>query len=338
MADLSDLAHVCQLRYQDRRNRCALEVDVQKFYRQYDNVTTEFHRAIAELPISLCINAAHDRMYENALIENKKKPITEHYNFRNTRQFSLAPTSVENPIVFSLYGQVDDGESLVLTETDNLNFLVAVTEGEPPLSKFIASRFAASGMSFLFVGFGFEQWSTRILLHVLKAYGHEQSSIAIETDQFFSHPDHEKTAVYFAKQHFLKFRHVSMEQFASRLRTEFKKHKTQRSSSRRVVIPLDAPKAFLCHCSDDKEEVAKIGTQLHELGIETWRDEQNLRGGDKRDFQIEKVLKKHVDYVLVIQTPNMRKRVESYFYKEIEIARDREKSFLEEFVSSFRVH
>jgi hypothetical protein len=50
-------------------------------------------------------------------------------------------------------------------------------------------------------------------------------------------------------------------------------------------------------------------------------------GGDDWDRRIEQVLERQIDYVLVLQTPNMLERAESYIHKEITVALARQARF-----------
>ena len=50
-----DIAHVAQL-YQQKHDHLKLEMAVKRFYDAYTNETTAFHRDMAELPFTLCIN------------------------------------------------------------------------------------------------------------------------------------------------------------------------------------------------------------------------------------------------------------------------------------------
>ena len=67
--------------------------------------------------------------------------------------------------------------------------------------------------------------------------------------------------------------------------------------------------------------------QLQQRGIKTWVDRQNLRGGDRWDQILQKAIAEWVDYVIVLETPAMLARTESYYYLEIRAALERERRF-----------
>ncbi len=327
VADENNLAHVAQRYYCKTRNRVWLEKEVSDFFAQYNGEATPTHRDLAALPFSLCLTTTHDSLFQQALIAAGKTPQVEHYNFRKNREWLLTDGAPQRPIVYKMYGSTDDPESLVITEADLLDFLVNIIQKAPPVAPYIASRFADKDLSFLFIGFGFQQWHLRILLHLLQAHDHKQRSLALEGDAFFTHPDHDVTALYFENEMFLDFENLSVDQFAARLRQEFEAQAGPAQPA--PALPSDAPVAFLCHCSSDREAVATLESALHRFGVNTWRDAQNLRGGDDWDRQIEHVLSKQVHYVLVLQTREMESRHRSYFYKEIKAAREQGKEFAE---------
>jgi hypothetical protein len=71
-----------------------------------------------------------------------------------------SPT-VANPLVFHLHGRVGVPESLVLTEDDYLDFLVAVSR-EPELLPHHIRR-ALAGSSLLFLGYRLADWDFRVI-------------------------------------------------------------------------------------------------------------------------------------------------------------------------------
>ena len=66
-----------------------------------------------------------------------------------------------NPIVFHLHGHLDVPESLVLTEDDYLDFLVAVSRDAELLPHQIQR--ALAGTSLLFVGYRLTDWDFRVI-------------------------------------------------------------------------------------------------------------------------------------------------------------------------------
>jgi hypothetical protein len=319
-----ELAHVAQLRYNVDGDRSDLELEVEEFYEPFTKSSSDFHRDLAALPFTLCLITTPAHFMRNAFRAAGKSPIIEFYHYRKLRPTNLSETESAHPIVYHLYGDLQELGSLVLTETDLLEFLVNVVRAAPPLPAYIAGQLADRQTSFLFLGFGFQRWYTRVLLHVLQTYGHRNRSLAVEGASFFDHPESKHTALFFEKEHKIEFRQHSWSDFAAELR---RRYEAQARSPAARELPSNAPKVFLCHDSRDRERVMRVQERLHALSIDTWRDRQDLRGGDEWDRRIEQVLRKQVDYVLVLQTPNMLLRAETYIHKEIKEALERQDRF-----------
>ncbi|MFO1433451.1 MAG: toll/interleukin-1 receptor domain-containing protein [Candidatus Competibacteraceae bacterium] len=305
---------------------------VQDFYAPYAATTTALHTALAVPPFSLYLNTGFDPFIGNALTAAGKAPLFDFCHFQQPRIFKPAEAGANHrPVVYNLCGTLEAPDSLVLTENDLLDFLVSVIKGTPPLSPFITSHFSDPGSSFLFIGFGFSHWYVRILLHMLKTYDHRNRLLALEDKSFFVAPDEPETAVFFEQQHCIEFKHLSWQSFAEELRQRYAGFV---SSAPRLAttVPIDALRVFLCHSHLDREAVAQLGQQLQALGIGIWLDKQNLRGGDNWEHLIPQVIQKQVDYVLVLQSPNMVGKVESYLYTEISEALERQKRFAKGFL------
>ncbi len=325
-----ELAHVAQLYHQSCRDRLELEFAVQDFYGPYDGETTLLHQELSNLPSTLCVNTSFDSFLRNAFLTAGKAPIYDYYHFQRPHDSALRDTDPHHPIVYDLYGNRGEGDSLVLTENDLLDFLVNVIKGTPPLPPFITARFSDPNTSFLFLGFGFRHWYVRILLHVLRTYGHRSRSLALEDACFFTQPEQRQNIVFFERVHCIEFRQQSWADFATALR---QRYEASVGDKARVMPapPADPPKVFLCHSHQDRDAVARLADRLQALGIAVWLDKQNLRGGDNWERQIPHVIEKQVDYVLVLHSSHMLEKVESYFHKEINAALERQQGFAEGF-------
>lgn len=324
LVDAENLPHVAQLFQQKKRSRITLELKVKEFYNSVMDQTTDFHQEMAALPFTLCINTTPDDFFFNALKQiNPKEPIRSAYNFKRSNKNSITNVNDSHrPVVYNLYGTPSEQDSLVLTENDLIEFLVAVIKSTPPLPDAIRGKCGDKETSFLFVGFGFHQWYMRILLHILQAQGHNNPSFALEESQFFDH-DNRQTAIFFSNAHLINFKTLSWNEFAKKLRTTYESLTPDQTDTPVAPLQVDAPIVFLCHAGEDADAVKKLGQLLHAAGINTWRDKQNLRAGDQWEQQLERVIKRQVDYVLVYQTPSMINRAEGVFFEEIKIAKKR---------------
>ena len=79
---------------------------------------------------------------------------------------------------------------------------------------------------------------------------------------------------------------------------------TEAMPARAPTTP-NAPKAFISYASEDREAVRALAEKLEARGVSVWRDEQDLRAGDKWSQVLLGVINRKVDYVVVVQTPGM---------------------------------
>lgn len=322
---VSSLRAAADLYYRVRQDREELELAVRDFYAEHGDATTEFHRDLARLPFRLCVSASPDNLMFRAFEAAGKAPQRGHYNFSKLTQPRLAEPTAERPLVYHLFGHYEDPKSLVLTEGDLIEFLVAVVRGTPAVPDQVRSLLADQSGSFLFLGFGFHNWYLRVLLQVLNVYGHRSKPIAFEDTPFFTHPDRQQVAGFFSGDRLIEFRPLRWEEFARQLRETYGPEDDGGGATPQPAPAIDAgaPKAFLSYASEDRDAVEGLAVQLRARGVDVWQDQQELRAGDKWDRVLIDVIEKRVDYVVVVQTPAMNARIEGVFHREIEAAMKR---------------
>lgn len=134
---------------------------------------SEVHKLLATLPVAIYVNANRDSLLHDALVEAGRKPHVQLCTWRSSGDRSLpqgpAPEpkykpSVEEPLIFHVFGNFQYPESLVMTEDDYFDFLTAVTRNEArnrsiPLE--VSRALASSGLMLL--GFQMDSWDFRVL-------------------------------------------------------------------------------------------------------------------------------------------------------------------------------
>ena len=151
----------------------------------------EPHRILAALPLPLYLTANPDQLLADALREAGKAPQSRicpwnRYGERNEmEQLPLAPLSVQSPLVFQLFGRLDDPESLVLTEDDYFRYLIGVTRNEDLFPREVGSALVNTAL--LFLGFRLEDWNFRVLFQsVMNLAGAElrrrHTHVAVQLD------------------------------------------------------------------------------------------------------------------------------------------------------------
>jgi len=189
----------------------------------------------------------------------------------------------------------------------------------------VRSFLANPSASFLFLGFGFQNWYLRVLLKVLDVYGHVFKSVAFEDPQFVDAPE-SRHAIAFYKDHRIEFRRLSWEPFAEQLLQTYLESlpPPQSENTSGSALGADAPEAFLSYASEDDEAVTVLAENLQANGIKVWRDKTNLRAGARWNEVLQSVIKERVDYVIVVQTIAMTTRVSGVFFAEIAAAKEKD--------------
>ena len=140
--------------------------------RQHDR--HDVHRLLAKLPVPVFITANRDSLLRDALVEEGKSPQVNLCTWKvlADQPQRYGPTlpkgyepSEQQPLVFQVFGSLEFPKSLVLTEDDYFDFLIAVTRnetlGESAVPKAVSSALAGSGL--LLLGFQAEDWDFRAL-------------------------------------------------------------------------------------------------------------------------------------------------------------------------------
>jgi hypothetical protein len=133
----------------------------------------EPHAALARVPFPLYMTTNYDGFMIDALRRAGKEPERELCRWHRDEAFDKAPIVLDGtfspeptkPVVFHLHGWLGIPESLVLTEDDYLDFLVAVSRDEQFLLPHEVQR--ASTSSLLFIGYSLADWNFRVVLRAI---------------------------------------------------------------------------------------------------------------------------------------------------------------------------
>lgn len=156
----------------------------------------EVHTLLARMPVPIYVNANRDNLLHDALIEQGRKPHIQLCTWRSSGDLGIAHgpavedgyvPSVDEPLIFHVFGNYQYPESLVITEDDYFEFLMEVTRNETLRENGIphAVTAAISTSGWLLLGFQAEDWDFRVVLgSVLRQPGREisrrRTSVAIQ--------------------------------------------------------------------------------------------------------------------------------------------------------------
>jgi hypothetical protein len=129
------------------------------------------YRVVAALPAEVFVTTGWTDLLQDALRARGKQPITRSFRWigGNEQPRRRVPTpSVESPLVYHLFGRLDDPNSLVLTEDDYFEWLTAWIGGRrseipgPVMT-------ALTNNSLLFLGYRLDDWDFRIVFQSIKS-------------------------------------------------------------------------------------------------------------------------------------------------------------------------
>jgi hypothetical protein len=127
------------------------------------------HRVLAALSLPIYITTDPSTLLVDALREAGRTPQVEPCRWNEYLEqlpsiYDDEPDyrpSAERPLVFQLFGSLDEPESLVLTEDDYFDYLIGVT-GNKALIPAVVRR-ALTDTALLFLGFRMDEWDFRVL-------------------------------------------------------------------------------------------------------------------------------------------------------------------------------
>ncbi len=149
--------------------RLILERKAANFLRNQTEPGKLLH-AVAQLPFRIILTTAQDNLLQRAFAAAGKPYNEGWYRINQTQPDAFDETSTR-PFVYQLFGKVLEkgSDSLILTQQDRMDYLDSVqgvgkeTRLPPALRKAMQDA-----KCFLFLGFDYEYWYLRVLLHVLK--------------------------------------------------------------------------------------------------------------------------------------------------------------------------
>jgi len=125
---------------------------------------TDPHFTLASLPFRMYVTATFNSFLADALRGQGRNPEERIFNGIDDGELGVGP-EVERPLVYHLFGRLDDEQSLVLTEDDYFDFLIDYWNDRERIPK--ALRGALAGYTLLFLGFNLNHWDFRVLFRSL---------------------------------------------------------------------------------------------------------------------------------------------------------------------------
>jgi len=291
--------------------------------RQYS--PSSVHELLASLPFPLIITTGQDAAMANALKSAGKSPITQRYHLRSDKRDNpefVIPGNITSPVIYHLFGYAADPSSLVISENDILDFLIAVVSQRPPLPNSLLSALKRVGQSFLFIGFGIKQWDLRVLLKVLlRSLELNRSGpvIAAEPLSGLLQPDRDQMILFYQRGTRVELEDDDIAMFLKQLSTRFE---ADGGYIEEAPVLGTRPKVFISYVHEDNSLASRVYDALQKAEFEPWLDQESIKGGEDWNQRIEADLDAS-DFTLVLYTRAFCRKTDSYVNKEVALATER---------------
>ena len=210
--------------------------EAKKFYEKHEGQINSVQKLVAELPVSLVINTSPDDGIVQALKQSGKyKTVHAWYNYRQEEYPDVEIPNSDAPLVYNLFGHYKDPQSLVLTESDQVEFVSNVVKDQPPLPPKLLRQFD-SFKTYLFLGFDWEQWNLRLILQSLNL--EKESNILAHSRHDISLQ--EKTKDFYQSSFRFSFVTENIADFVKELHDRYNAHAGEEVVQKKLVIVSDS--------------------------------------------------------------------------------------------------
>lgn len=299
-----DLYYVAQRYLQTKNNFrprleakiCALyKTEIEKLKANSTDGIPTLYKTILDLPWNTIINMQPDNFFQDALQPND---VFSYYHYRS-KEIELKADNHQF-LVYNLFGAiVNDGadynvDSLVLTEGEQVEFVLNLLSGNPKIPECLISRLD-SKKTYIFLDCNLENWYFRLLMEVLKMNKESRTFSPKYKSLSFSPP----TKEFYQKRYGFVFVDNNSEDFINKLWDKYtatyqpQKPRTQK----KIVIAYDDSAEKLAHSL-----IEQFTPWIEKKELAIWTKD-NIEGGDLP----EKIKKEQVSaadgLVLLINAP-----------------------------------
>ena len=257
--------------FKERQKKTLTYYNIKKFYQQQFEDTIAIFKKIAQIPFHYIISINPDKKLKEVFEKLEFK-----YNFdfywKNHPPSSTNPSrpSKENPLIYNLFGSVDQFESLVLTHDDLFDFLASVfqTNNMPNQLK----NHIQEADNFIFLGFEFEKWYMQLLLRILHFHNNEDF-LKYASNQIV----HEDLQIMCYEQFKINFVKDDINSFVTTLHSKCQEANFLRSKERKGESLMETLKGEISSGKIEKV-IHKLGDFLMDTGEsgEDLRDQHHL--------------------------------------------------------------
>ena len=166
-----------------RKNRFRRKIvgRLNEFYQQTFPRTEADFEKLARIPFKMIFSLSPDNVLSKAFDKQGLAYQTDFYFYDRTISSELPKPSKEEPLIYNLLGNIDEPESIVLTQEEFYQYLKSILKEQsfnPKLKKEIETA-----ECYIFLGLPYEQWYFQLLLRILSLHSvklHEVERLALQ--------------------------------------------------------------------------------------------------------------------------------------------------------------
>jgi len=141
---------------------------IKNFYQQSFPETETLLKKIAQLPASFIVNLTPDKHLVNTF-QQLNLPVKSDFYWKNhTPKSEVKLPSIKKPLVYNLFGSIDQQESLILTHNDLFDYFSSIF-GERGLPKDLRHKIHQAH-NLIFLGIPFDKWYLQLILRILSLH------------------------------------------------------------------------------------------------------------------------------------------------------------------------
>lgn len=167
----------------NRGKKTAAWMKVKEFYNQpVSDKTHEILQLLADLPFHFIISLTPDTRLAHVFAEKRGvKPDFDFYFKNQPATLVEHDPSVENPLLYNMFGCIDSLGSMVLTHTDLYDYIESIFSDKSMPIKY--KNHLQQAHNFIFIGIDFKKWYMHILLRVLRIHTEQEELMRFAANQ-----------------------------------------------------------------------------------------------------------------------------------------------------------
>lgn len=253
------------------------------FYRTFSQ-PSELLIQISKLPFRVILNTTPDNLMKRAYSKWGSSAEFKYYLIGEGKPLEIEAAEGV-PVVYNLFGSLEDRNSLVLSQAHQMDFLDKIKGADTGLPPGLR-RLLQTAQSVVFLGFDFENWYMKVFLHLLDLNDNAENIVAVHYTGTETTPPPAITRKFFDLQYRMKFVDLKPVDFISTL------EKKVADASQKAAPVNAAVRRSLVFLYDKADEPwrEKVHEQLRPLLTEYHFDVVELMEGDETEVKMQELI------------------------------------------------